>query len=137
VIGNVSATAVGSFAATGVTLGAVGCPGGFTSVGNWSGLFRPGQGYSFSFAQPCPGSEVIYVPSFGDSQQMTLVAGVPTDYFGNPLPGNYQVFDNISAGAEYSITASPLPEPGAYGVLAGLIMAGLIAIKVLRRQTRG
>jgi hypothetical protein len=79
---------------------------------------------------------VTYILSFGDSQDLTLEAVVPTDFLGNPIPGSYFTFDDIYASASYTITASPLPEPGAYGFLVGSIMAALIAVRIYMANRR-
>jgi len=94
-----------------------------------------GVEYTFSFL-PCTTAGDLYVPNFFGTDTFTLTPTRPPSWF----PGSsYYAGYNAFASADYTVTEDytpPVPEPGTYGVVVGLIMVGLVGIRFRTWPTR-
>lgn len=127
--GNGAATLDGSAALTDFTVFDPNSPG--CSFGGSAGPLLDVE-YTFSFV-PCAAAGDWFEPAFFGRDTFTLTPNAQFESF-----GSYFIGYNAHASADYTITLNytpPVPEPATYGLMVGLIMLGLVAIRLRTRLT--
>lgn len=127
-VGNGAATVDGSAVLTDFTVFDLNSPGC-----DFGGSAGPSLGveYTFSFA-PCAAAGDRYVPAFSGTDTFTLTPNAQFEF------GSYFVGYNAAANVDYTITVNyspPVPEPGTYGLIVGMIIVGLVTIRLRTRPT--